>query len=150
MCFFLILADNRMPVRLIWMVLEMGGRWSYICCLVWCCFEDLFNIARCILVLFPSSFFAIRLVSVHLVHLYSRSGTNVAWRKFRFILSDRSDFHMIDNLSIAVHLSLVAYWCHFHQMRSCFRSAWTFPRISENHHLEWKCHLFFIKTHSYR
>ena len=26
-----------------------------------------------------------------------------AWKKLRFILSDKFDFHMIDNLSIAVH-----------------------------------------------
>ena len=45
-------------VCLIWMVLEMG-----------CYFQDLFNIARSILVQFPSSFFSICLVSIHLVEL---------------------------------------------------------------------------------
>ena len=29
--------------HLIWMVLEMGGRWPYSCCFVGCCFQDLFN-----------------------------------------------------------------------------------------------------------
>ena len=37
-------------VRLTWIVFMMGGRWSYTCCLVGCCYQDLFNIARNILV----------------------------------------------------------------------------------------------------
>ena len=28
-------------VYLIWVVLEMGGRWPYICCFMGCCFRDL-------------------------------------------------------------------------------------------------------------
>ena len=37
-------------VRLTWIVLVMGGRWPYNWCFVGCCFQDLFNIARNILV----------------------------------------------------------------------------------------------------
>ena len=37
-------------VRLAWIVFMMGGRWPYNWCLVWCCHQDLFNIARNILV----------------------------------------------------------------------------------------------------
>ena len=33
-------------VRLTCIVFVMGGRWPYSCCLVWCCRQDLFNIAR--------------------------------------------------------------------------------------------------------
>ena len=40
-------------------------------------------------------------VSIYVVHLYSSIAT--AWKKSCFIWSDRSDFLMIDNLSIAVH-----------------------------------------------
>ena len=36
------------------------------------------------------------------MHPYSSIDTTTAWKKLRFILSGRSDFHMIDNLSIAV------------------------------------------------
>ena len=43
------------------------------------------------------------LVSVQVVHPYSSIDTTAAWKKLRFILSVRSDFHMIDSLSIAVH-----------------------------------------------
>ena len=43
-------------------------------------------------------------VSVSLVvHLCSCIDTATAWKKSRFILSIKSDFHMIVNLSIIVH-----------------------------------------------
>ena len=51
-------------VRLTLIVFLMGGRWPYSRCLVVCCYQNLFNIARNILVLLPSSFFPRRLVSV--------------------------------------------------------------------------------------
>ena len=37
-------------VGLIWIVFVMGGRWPYSCCFVGCCLQDLFSIARSILV----------------------------------------------------------------------------------------------------
>ena len=37
-------------VRLTWTIFVMGGRWSYSWCLVGCCHQELFNIARNILV----------------------------------------------------------------------------------------------------
>ena len=37
-------------VRLTWIVFVMGGRWSYSWFFEGCCFQDLFNIARSILV----------------------------------------------------------------------------------------------------
>ena len=49
------------------------------------------------------AFFSIRLVSVHVVHPYSSINTTAAWKKLRFILAVRSDFHMTDSLLIAVH-----------------------------------------------
>ena len=49
------------------------------------------------------AFFSIRLVSVHVVHPYSSINTTADWKKLRFILSVRSDFHMTDSLLIAVH-----------------------------------------------
>ena len=89
-------------VRLTWMVFVMDGGWPYSCCFVGCCFQHLFNIARSILVKLPSSFFSIRLVSVHVVHPYSSIDTTAAWKKLHFILSVRSDFRMSDSLSIVV------------------------------------------------
>ena len=49
------------------------------------------------------AFFSIRLVSVHIVHPCSSIDTTAAWKKLRFILSVRSDFHMTDSLSLAAH-----------------------------------------------
>ena len=89
--------------RLTCIVFVMGGKWPYSWCLVGCCLQDLFNIALNILVQLPSSFFSSRFVSVHVVHPYSSIDTTAAWKKLRFILSVRSDFHMIESLSIAVH-----------------------------------------------
>ena len=90
-------------VRLTWIVFVIGGRWPYSLCLVGCCCQDLFRIARSILVQLPSSFFFSRFVSVHVVHPYSSIDVTAAWKKLRFILSVRSDFHIVDSLLIAVH-----------------------------------------------
>ena len=49
------------------------------------------------------AFFSSRLVNVQVVHPYSCIDTTAAWKKLRFILSVRSDFYMIDSLSITVH-----------------------------------------------
>ena len=90
-------------VRLTWIVFVIGGWWPYSWCLVGCCRQDLFKIARSILVQLPSSFFSSRFVRVHVVHPYSSIDATAAWKKLRFILSVRSDFHIIDSLLIAVH-----------------------------------------------
>ena len=119
-------------LRLIWMILEMGRKWPYSCCLVERCFHDLFSIARSILEQLPSSFFSIRFVSVHKVHLYSSIDTTAAWNESCFISSDITDLHMINNLSIG------AYWCHFQSMRRWCRGTWTCTLISENRHFEWR------------
>ena len=44
-----------------------------------------------------------RFVSIHVVQPYSSIDVTAAWKKLRFILSVRSDFQIIDSLSIAVH-----------------------------------------------
>ena len=107
-------------VGLIWMVLEMEGWWSYSCCFVECCFQDLFNIARSILVQLPSSFLSIRLVSVLVVHPYSCMDPTAAWKKLCFILSDKSDFNMTDNRSIADYAFASRILMSFSEERRCF------------------------------
>ena len=73
-------------VRLIWIVLEMRDKWSYSCCLVGCCFQDLFSTGRSIFVELPSRFFSMRLVSVHVAHQCCGIDTTAAWEKLRSIL----------------------------------------------------------------
>ena len=87
-------------VRLTWIVFVMGGRQPYSWCLVGCCCQDLLTafLCNCYLASFSS-----RLVSVQVVHPYSSIDTTTAWKRLRFILSVRSDFHMIGSLWIAVH-----------------------------------------------
>ena len=67
-------------VRLTLIVFEIGGRWPDCCCLVGCFLLDLFETTRSILVELPSSFFSIRLVSVHVVHPYISIDTTAAWK----------------------------------------------------------------------
>ena len=65
-------------VRLTLIVFMMGGRWSYSSFFVGCYLQYLFNIARSILVYLTSSFFSIRLFSIHVAHPYSGIDTTTA------------------------------------------------------------------------
>ena len=51
----------------------------------------------------PIYLFSKSLLSVQVVQPYSSTDTATAWKKFRFILSIKSDFYMINDQSIAVH-----------------------------------------------
>ena len=84
-------------------VCDMGGRGTYSCFLVGCCFHDLFRTARNILVQVPSSLFSRRFVRVQVVQSYSSTDITTAWKNCLFSLSVRSDFHMTDNLLVANH-----------------------------------------------
>ena len=55
------------------------------------------------------NFFSIRLVSIHVVHPYSRIDNSVAWKKLRFILSVMSDFYMTAYRGISLFLSKCIY-----------------------------------------
>ena len=90
-------------MSLTWIVFVTGCKGQYSCCFVRRCFQNLFNKAHSILVPFPSSFLSLRVVSVHVVHPYISFDATAAWERLHFILSSRSDFHMTDSLSIAVH-----------------------------------------------
>ena len=83
------------PLHLGVVAIEKGAFWSPS--------TKVANFTYFILVQLPSSFFSIRLFSVYLVHLFSSIDTTDAWKKLRFISSNRSDLHMSDNLSVGVH-----------------------------------------------
>ena len=129
-------------VRLMRMVLEMGSRWLYNFCFVGCCFQDLFNIARSILVQLALSFSSIHLVSVHVVHPYSRINTTVAWENcvlfYRICLTSLGPI-IYRYLSMP---SLFAYWFNFPWMRRCFQGMWICPLVSGNLRLVWRYLLF--------
>ena len=90
-------------VRLTWIVFVIGGRWPYSWCLVGCCPLGTCSrllaaiLCNCRLASSPAGF-----VRVHVVHPYSSIDVTAAWKKLRFILSVRSDFHIIDSLLIVV------------------------------------------------
>ena len=78
----------------------MGVRWPYSCCFMGSWLQDLFRTARSIFVHLPSSFFSIRLVSIHAMHPYSSTDTTAAWKKcVLFYLTSI----MTDSLLINVH-----------------------------------------------
>ena len=79
----------------------MGGRWPCSCRFVQCCFLDLFKTAHSIIMLFLSSPFSLCFVHACLVLPYCSTNSTTSWKKPCFVSSDRSDFHVIDNLSIA-------------------------------------------------
>ena len=69
----------------------MGGKWLY-------------KTACSILLLnYTCSFFSRHFVRVRVVQRYRSTDMSVAWKNLRFILSDISNFHIVDNVSIAVH-----------------------------------------------
>ena len=83
-------------VRLTWMLLEMGGKWQYNCCFVGCCFQELSNIIRSILLQFSPSFFFMRFVSVHEVYPLSSIHTATAVKKTFFIFRYPTEYDYID------------------------------------------------------
>ena len=105
-CHLFITLHQQCPacfVHLTWMVCEMEGKWPYSCCSVRYCFQDLFKTVYSILVVFPSSFFSTCFISDVVVHPYNSTDTATAWKKSLLILSKRTDFHTIENLSIAMY-----------------------------------------------
>ena len=79
-------------------VLEVGGRWSYICYFISCCCQDFLKTARRILVRLDVKLFLNTLCQSP----YCSMGPTASWKKIRFIFSDWSDRHMTDSLSFAV------------------------------------------------
>ena len=116
-------------LRLIWMVLEMGGRWPYSRCFVGCCFQDLFSIARSILVQFMLIFFSKRFVSVYVIHPYSNIDTNAVWKKFRCNLIDSTTVHYGDRqfwFQFSVHWTFQKKGCSEYDTKQ-HRWVWIIP-----------------------
>ena len=119
-------------VRIIWLVFEMGGRWQYSGYFVGNCIQDLFNIAHSILVQLLSSFFSIRLISIHVVLPYSSMDMTTPWKKLREIFEvNKSNFHLTNGYTVLQVLFFVAgfvayplfclvYWgCRIHRLHLC-------------------------------
>ena len=125
----------------------MGGRWPYSWCLVGCCRQDLFNIARSILCNCRlASSPAILLSSMYCIHtavsirplpgrncvLFYRSGLISIWSKAYWWLSMPS---------------LAACRLLFRLMRRCFLGRWVCLLVLESFFLVWRCLLFDYSTH---
>ena len=93
-------------VRHISMVCETGGKWPYSCS-----FYSVRSVTYRIyskpivafLCSFPYSFLSMHFVSVQVVHPRSSTHISSAWKKYRFISLERSDFHWMENLHIEVY-----------------------------------------------
>ena len=100
-----------------------------------------------ILALFLCNFFSICFISIHVVYPYSSVDTATAWKKSHFILSDQSDFYMINNMSIAFlpfsrHI-LTSLLVDEMLLLRCVNSV----LILEAYYLEWRWFLFIYSIH---
>ena len=75
-----------------WMVCETMGRWSYNCCFVGYCFQDLFKTAHNILVLFSSSLFTRRCVKVHMIRPSNSTDMTKTPKNTRFFFTRKTRF----------------------------------------------------------
>ena len=139
-------------VRLTWIVSMIDSWWTYRCCFKGFYLQDLFNSARSIFVYLPPIFFTIRLVSIHVVHLYTSIDMTAAWKNYvLFYRSRLTSIWPIVSWELSIPL-LVVCWCYARLMRHCFRGRWTCPLFSEDHPFVWRYRLFFffIKAHVFR
>ena len=86
--------------RLIWIVLEVGVSCPNSFCFEGSCFQDLIKIA---FLCNSRQTFSLYAKSASMWCI-SRIDMTAARKKSRFILLDKFDFHMIENLSIPVHV----------------------------------------------
>ena len=121
-------------VRLTWMVWEMKDKWPYSSSFVGCCFQDLFNIARSILVQFPISFPCVLSVSMWCICTVVLTQLLLG-RNSVFIYRIDQTFIWLTAYRYQSTPSLGAYWHHFQWMRRCYRGMWTWILTSENYNL---------------
>ena len=117
-----LLAVSCLSCPLIGIVLVMCGRGPYCGSFGGCSFQVFFfkysSLHPCAL---PLSVFCIRLISAQVVHPFNSYGYACCLEKMRSILSDKSDFHITEILSIAIHTftssSVISFSIYYH----CFR-----------------------------
>ena len=63
-----------------------------------------------------------RFIRVQRVQPYSSTDTAIAWKKSRFILSKKLDFHIINNVLIIVDICRTSHWAN----KYCTRPFWCF------------------------
>ena len=85
---------------LIWVVCLMGDKWPDSWCFLKWFFHDLFQMHA----LFFLSFFCKRFVYDKVVQSYSITDTTSASNISRFILSEKSDFSMVNKMAITVYI----------------------------------------------
>ena len=84
---------------LIWVVCEVGGKWTYSCCFVGCCFQNLLKRREAPLFSFQQAFSPV-------ISLKSKGCNHTAWKNSHFYFI-RLNFDIIINLSLAFHASSI-------------------------------------------
>ena len=84
--------------------------------------------------LFPFKHF----IRYYVVRSSNKTDTIAFWKNPLFNLVERSDFHRVDNLSIASHAFLCVRWHHFLNMKYCYLGLWNGQLISETYLLVWR------------
>ena len=118
---------------------EMGGKWSHSCCLAGFASKICSKQHIAFLFSFHLTFFHVSLSSRRCILTMILTELEI-WRNLIYFI--RSDFHMIGNLSIAVHVFWCIYWHHFQKMRDCCQDILTGLLISEACHFKLKWLLF--------
>ena len=91
-------------VHLTWMVFEMGSKCPYCCYFLGCCFQDFIIVVCSILVLFPSYFSpCVLLGSMWYIHPYCSINTATIGKTFCFIVLEKANLQMINNLLLTVN-----------------------------------------------
>ena len=85
---------------------KLDGLWPYSCSL-WVVDSRICKDQRITSSCIPNKLFSMPFVSVQVVQLYSSTDIATALKKTCFILSERSDFPIINNLSSAFHVRML-------------------------------------------
>ena len=94
--------------HLTWIIGIIGGKWPYSFFIVGCCVLDFLKITHSILVYFLCSFFSPSASSKFIYCTKTRILTRSQLSRIPiFILSERSDFHMIDNISKCLFMNVL-------------------------------------------
>ena len=140
-------TESSMFFHLTLMVCVMGGNFSYSSHFVGCYFQDLFKTARSTLELSPFILFPCRFVKVQMVQLYHSTDTATAWMNSCFILSQISDFPLIDNncspCFTFVYADIVFSWWDI--ANEVYELVNEFQRLA----IEWGDGIILIKIHQF-
>ena len=97
------MSSSLLLQHVFFMLLELFVRWEVsgsTASVLWCVTSRICSKQHSA---FLYNLFSTSFVNIQVLHPYSSTDTATAYKKSCFILSERSSFHMINNLSVAIH-----------------------------------------------